>query len=243
MKKILMFFVFAALLFVSSGCSSSKVDDAALDRLEAELKKFSEVESMDYTIGVDVPSSEVKAEVYGSMIMKTKEISMAIDMEAAGQKVDKFMEIYFKDNMMYMSAMGAQQKQEADMSALDGIGLDPDTMQFDKESLKNNLEEASIKDNTIHLVVKDDVLQQSMKGQSSNLSSLGMDEVTEAAIDVECGDNLISSLTITITGKGDGETKEFSVYVKFANVNQVKGIEYPKDMETWPLTEETGILN
>ena len=103
MKKVLKWFACAALLFVSSGCSSSKVDDAALDRLEAELKKFSEVESMDYTMGVDAPDSKVKAEIYGSFIAETKEISMAVDMEASGQKMEKFMEIYFKDNMMYVS--------------------------------------------------------------------------------------------------------------------------------------------
>lgn len=242
MKKVLKWFACAALLFVSSGCSSSKVDDAALDRLEAELKKFSEVESMDYTMGVDAPDSKVKAEIYGSFIAETKEISMAVDMEASGQKMEKFMEIYFKDNMMYVSAMGTQQKQEADMSAFDGIGLDPDTMQFDKKSLKNNLKEATIKDNTIHMVIKDDVLKEYVKKQGSSLSSMGVDEITEASIDMECGEDLMNSLTITLTRTDDGETKTFSVYVKFANVNQIKEIEYPNGLDDWPLAENSGFL-
>lgn len=240
MKKVLTWLACAALLFMSSGCSSSSVDDAALDRLEAELKKFSEVESMDYTIGVE--SEDVKAEVYGSFIAETKEISLAVDMEAQGQKVDKFMEMYFKDNFMYLSMMGMQQKQEADMSDLDGLGLDADTMQIDKESLKENLKAASLKDDKIHLEIKDDVLKKSMEEQTSNLSTLGIEEITGAAIDMECGDSLMNSLTMTFTGTGDGETKTFSVYVKFADVNQVKKIEYPKDMETWPLADEAGLL-
>ncbi len=239
MKKVWKWLACAALLFVSVGCSSSSVDDAALDRLEAELKKFSEVESMDYTIGVD--STDVKAEVYGSFIAKTKEISMAVDMEAQGQKVEKFMEIYFKDNFMYMNMFGVQQKQEADMSSLDGLGLDSDTMQIDKESLKSNLKTATLKDDTIHMEIKDDVLKESLKNQSTDLSTLGIDEITDAAIDMECGDSLMESLSMTFTGTGDGETKTFSVYVKFANVNQVKKIEYPKDLAEWPLANSTDL--
>lgn len=237
MKKILTYFACAALLLIG-GCSSSKVDDAALDRLEAECKKFSEVDSMNYTIGVDMPSSEVKAEIYGSMILDTKEFSLAMDMEAAGQKMEKFMEMYLKDNMMYMSAMGTQQKQEADLSSLDDIGFDTDTMQFDKESLKENLSEASLKEDTIHMVIKDEVLKEQMEDKKDSFSTLGIDEVTQAAIDVECGEDLMQSITVTITGKGNGETQSFKIYVKFADVNQVKNIDYPKDIDSWPMAEE-----
>lgn len=71
---------------------------------------------------------------------------------------------------------------------------------------------------------------------------MGIDEITEASIDMECGDALMNSLTITLTGTDDGETKTFSVYVKFANVNQIKEIEYPNGLDDWPLAENSGFL-
>jgi len=238
MKKIITLIACIGLLFSVAACSKNKIEDEALDKLEAGIKKFSEVTSFDYTIGADAPTMDGKVELYGTLLLKDKpELSATLNIDAQGQKIDKFMEIYFKDNMMYMSALGSKQKQKADMSGLSGNTLDPDTLKVDKEKLKESLDEATIKDNKLHLVIKKDLIKKSFEENGTNLSSVKIDEVTGMAMDIELEKDFMKSATITVEGKSEGKAATFQVYLKLDNINSAGDIAYPDDLDSWSEAE------
>lgn len=241
MKKLTKLIACVGLLFTVVGCGSAKVSDDALDKLEASIKKFSEVTSFDYSIGMDAPALDTKAEVNGTFLSEGPQLSMNIDMEAAGQKMEKFMQMYLKDNMMYMSMMGINQKQEADMSAMGGFSFDPDTLNFPKDKLKEGLSEASIDGDTLHLVVKDELVKESVNKGETDLTSLGMKEVTGMNMDITLTDDFMSSAKLNIIGTTeDGSEVTVTAYINLENINKASEITYPKDLEEWPLAESTG---
>lgn len=241
MKKLVTLFACVGLLFSLSACSGSKVEDEALDRLEASIKKFSEIQSFDYTIGADM-GDQGKMEIDGTFLSEGPQLSMVMDMETQGVSLDKFMEIYLKDNMMYMSAMGQQMKQEADMSELSGMSFDPETMNFDKEAWKENLDEATISGDTLHLVVKEELLKEN-KAQMSSFASAGIKEISAASMDIELENDFIKSATIHLKGTdADGNAASIQVYLKLNDINAAKDITYPEGLDTWPLAEDTGLL-
>ena len=242
MKKILTCFACAALLLVG-GCSYptiNKVDEAALDRLEAECKKINEVHSISFAIGGRLPNYDDRIAINSSMIADTKELSITVKTENFKQEMENTIEAYYKDNMMYSNLMGTKEKQKIDQSPFDAVGITADAMKdavkFDREDLRERLSEASIKGDTIHMVIKNEVIQEKMKEQKSKVSSLDIDEVTQVAIDVDCREDLMQTVTMTLTGKADGAS--FSIYVIFSDFNQVKNIDYPKDIDSWPMAEE-----
>lgn len=240
MKKLTKLIACFGLLFAVAGCSSSKINDDALDKLEDSIKKFSEVQSFDYAIGMDAPAMDMKAEVNGTLLSEGPQISMNVDLEASGQKMEKFMELYLKDNMMYMSMFGTKQKQEADMSPLGSFSFDPETLNFDKEKIKEGLSEASLEGDTIHLVIKDDLVKESMAKGETDLTSLGMKEVTGISIDIKLVDDFMSSATMNIIGTSDDGEVTVSAYINLDNINNASKISYPADLEEWPLAESTG---
>lgn len=241
MKKLFTLFACVGLLFSLSACSSSKVEDEALDRLEASIKKFSEVQSFDYTIGADM-GDQGKMEISGTFLSEGPQLSMVMDMEAQGVTLDKFMELYLKENTMYMSAMGTKMKQEADTSEFSGISFDPDTMNFDRDALKENLDEATLSGNTLHLTVKEDLLKDN-EAQMNSFASVGIDKITAVSMDIELENDFIKDATIELKGTdADGKAASFQIYLKLNDINAAKEITYPEDLDTWPLAEDSGLL-
>ena len=103
MKKLTALVLSFGMLFSMAACSGSKVNDDALDKLEASVKKFSEVKSANYSADMDmtVDKENAKIKLYGDFITETKkplQLSMTLDMEASGQKVDKYMQLHVKDD-------------------------------------------------------------------------------------------------------------------------------------------------
>ncbi len=238
MKKLLTVFACIGLLFSLSACSGSKVEDAALDQLETSIKKFGEVESFHYSFGVDMSKQNSKVEVNGTFLSEGPQMSMVVDMKANGLTMDKFMEMYLKDGMTYISTMGTNMKQDAGMDSFAGVSFDWDDFNMDKEELKENLEEATLSGDKLHLVIKDDLIKESMKAQTTNLTAAGLEEVTGMAMDIELENDFVKTATITLSGKDTkGNSATFEIYMNLNDINSAKDIAFPEGMEDWPLSD------
>lgn len=240
MKKICKLFLCIGLLFMTFGCSKPKVDDEALDQLISAVKKFSELTSFDYTIGIDIPVKDVKAELYGSCLLDGPQFSMMLDMDAEGQKLEKFIEFYFVDNTMYASFMGMKQRQKVDnLEDVLNISVQGSLDDINKEEMKKMVKEASINGNKLRFVIKDEFLKDSIEKGETDLSQLDIQEVTSASSEIELEDGFIKSAKITAEGLSNGKKTTVSTYLELGDINKKESISFPKDMKEWPLKADT----
>ena len=81
---------------------------------------------------------------------------MTLDMEASGQKVDKYMQLHVKDDTMYMNMMDMMKqktslKDAMGTASIPNMNFDADTFKMNKEDMKKYLKEASVKGNDLKL--------------------------------------------------------------------------------------------
>ena len=159
MKKLTALLLSVGVLFSMSACSGSKVDDKALDALETAIQNVTEMKSADYDIQMEVSASGqmVKAGIDGTYNFESSkpQFSLGLDLSASGQKIDDYVTMYMDSNYVYTNMMGLQKEKEAikdTMNQIPSISLDNDTLKITKDKMKEYLEEASIKGDTLTLV-------------------------------------------------------------------------------------------
>lgn len=232
MKKLFQLFLCVGVLVTMFGCSKSKVDDEAIDRIVPAIQKFAELDSFDYEIGFESPAANGK--LYGSCLLEKMQLSLLLDLNAQGMKIDKFAELYIKDEMLYVSALGQKEKQNFEIPETLNVSFDPETVSIDKKSLKENLEVASIDSGKLHFEVKEETIKEAIKNGELNASDAGIDEVESVVFDIELENDFIKAMSLTIGGKTDNEEVSVTAYLKLDNINQKKAIDFPKDMDKWP---------
>lgn len=232
MKKLFQLFLCVGVLVTMFGCSKSKVDDEAIDRIVPAIQKFAELDSFDYEVGFESPAANGK--LYGSCLLEKMQLSLLVDLNAQGMKIDKFAELYIKDEMLYVSALGQKEKQNFEIPETLNVSFDPETVSIDKKSLKENLEVASIDSGKLHFEVKEETIKEAIKNGELNASDAGIDEVESVVFDIELENDFIKAMSLTIGGKTDNEEVSVTAYLKLDNINQKKAIDFPKDMEKWP---------
>lgn len=232
MKKLFQLFLCVGVLITMFGCSKSKVDDEAIDRIVPAIQKFAELDSFDYEIGFESPAANGK--LYGSCLLEKMQLSLLLDLNAQGMKIDKFAELYIKDEMLYVSALGQKEKQNFEIPETLNVSFDPETVSIDKKSLKENLEVASIDSGKLHFEVKEETIKEAIKNGELNASDAGIDEVESVVFDIELENDFIKAMSLTIGGKTDNEEVSVTAYLKLDNINQKKAIDFPKDMDKWP---------
>ena len=232
MKKLFQLFLCVGVLVTMFGCSKSKVDDEAIDRIVPAIQKFAELDSFDYEVGFESPAANGK--LYGSCLLEKMQLSLLVDLNAQGMKIDKFAELYIKDEMLYVSALGQKEKQNFEIPETLNVSFDPETVSIDKKSLKENLEVASIDSGKLHFEVKEETIKEAIKNGELNASDAGIDEVESVVFDIELENDFIKAMSLTIGGKTDNEDVSVTAYLKLDSINQKKAIDFPKDMEKWP---------
>lgn len=248
MKKLLTLLCSAGLLFSMAACSSSKVQDKALDALETSLNKIVEMKTATYSMGMDVKSGEETASIKlsGGYLADTAKPSFTavVDMESQGQKVDGFMKLYMKDNVLYYDMMGMKGKGPA-------TEIEQEEAKFEKFDLKKDeikpyLKKAELKGDSLVLELDADKLNKiAEKAESSkvaatanvkdstiskfNLTATRQDDfITKAVIDFEGTQKNASGKDEPISGK---------ITLEFNDINKGKALTFPdltdfKEVET-----------
>lgn len=241
MKKLIQLFLCSTVLFSMFGCSKPKIDEQAIDRIIPAVQKFAEVDSFDYELGFEAPLTNGK--LYGSCILDELQLSLFLDLTSNGMKSEKFAEVYIVDQTAYMNALGQKQKQKLEWGNMPSFSFDPETVGFDKEMFKENLKAASIEGETLHFELKDEIVQDASVKGDINFKEIGIDEVNNMIIDVELANDFFKSLTLTFEGLSNGEKVTVSAYLKLDSINEKKTLEFPKDLDTWPLAKSNNSGN
>lgn len=240
MKKLMTLFACLGLAITMASCSSTKVDEAALDKLETVAKKFTEVSSYDYSVTLVEKVEKISAKISGSFSATDGiQLSGIVDLEADGTAMDKFIEIYMKENMMYMSMLGTKIKSEVDLTAIDGLTMNPDEITIDKEVMKKYLSEATLKGNTLHLTFD----PKSFSEVDLAVSETSADDIKELSMDITLEDDFMKSATLSTTAEIEGKKQTITITLALDKVNAVESIEFPSDLDSYILDESNSALN
>lgn len=242
MKKLAALFLCAGMLFSMAACGGSKVSDDALDKLETSIKKFSEVKSANYTAAMDVTADKenVKLKLYGDFITETKkplQMSLTIDMEASGTKMEKYMQLFIKDdnvymNMMQMSKQKTTLKEMMGSTPMPSFNFDADTFKMNKEDMKKYLKEASVDGDKLKLSFDPKKMNEEVtKAEKEDKTSSSKVNFKKFDMDVTLKDGFMEKAVITMDATTTaGETKQEikgTITLETKNINKVTSINYP----------------
>lgn len=246
MKKITKLIACLGLAFTLVACSGAKVDDKALDQLEAVIQNITRMGSFDYELTFDAKQDSVEAQVKLTGAFKTEgglEASANVDFNADGQTMEKLVQLYFTDNAMFMRMLGQKQQTPIDLDALSSIPVTPFTSAIDKEAIKEILTSASVKGNVTSFEFDIDQLNEANNKTNatdalSSLTQTKTEEFKEFTVELTTTDNLIDKAVMHIVAIADGEEIEVDLTMTFSNINKVDTIEFPTDLDTYPVSEE-----
>lgn len=257
MKKLTALLLSIGVLFSMSACSGSKVDDKALDALETAIQNVTEMKSADYDIQMEVSASGqmVKAGIDGTYNFESSkpQFSLGLDLSASGQKIDDYVTMYMDSNYVYTNMMGLQKEKEAikdTMNQIPSISLDKDTLKIPKDKMKEYLEEASIKGDTLTLVFDKEKLNKELKDNLNSLASVNANvagnsvaNVKDATIKevklvvkLENGQFRKADMNFNMTQKANDKEEEANIKLsmEFKNVGKNQQVKFPADLKTYP---------
>lgn len=244
MKKLAVLLFSIGIIFSISACSS-KVDDDALNKLKDIMIENSKVKSANYQADMTVDDGEtnVKVIMAGGYLENEKDsvdMSISIDMEADGQALEDYMQMYLVDNVMYFNVMDMV-KQKMDFNTLMSSESLPSTTTedettFDKEAIKPYLTEASLDGDSLKLVFDDEKINEELKKtlEENNTSSLTSDSsftISSLEANIDAKDNLLNKATFTADMNAtEGETTQnmkFTIILTMKDHNKVDTLNIP----------------
>ena len=241
MKKLFAFVVAVGIVVILGACSKqSEVSEEAFDILVSCSQKMGELESLHFSVGMDMMEQNSKMELNGSFISEGPQMSMVMALEAQGNSMNDFMELYLKDNMVYLSALGTKMAQPIEAN----IPMGSKGMEFDREELKKNLEEATVDGDTLHMVLKKEWLEMG-NAQLKQMATASDAKINNIFWDIELEDDYMTKMALTLTGTDEkGKAFEFVINVVLDQFNSVEEIDFPQDLDEWPSAQEAdGVLS
>lgn len=241
MKKLAVLLLCIGITFSISACSS-KVNDDALSKLEDILIENSKVNSANYQIDMTVDDGETDAKVImsGGYLENEKnsvDMSISVDMEAEGQAIQNYIQMYLVDNVMYLNAMDIL-KQKMDLNTL--IPSDSLTTKteptFDKETIKPYLTEASLDGDSLKLVFDNEKINEELKKvleeeTTSSLTSTPSFTISSLEANIDSKDNLLNKATFTVDMSAtEGETTQnmkLTILLTMKDHNKVDTLNIP----------------
>lgn len=192
----------------------------------------------DTDMTVDKENAKIK--LYGGFISETKkplQLSMIMDMEASGQKLEKYMQLFVKDDTMYLNMMDMMKqktslKDAMGTASIPNVNFDADTFKMNKEDMKKFLKEASVKGNDLKLSFDVEKLNEETKKETekNNVTDANV-EFKKLDMDVTLNNDFMEKAVITMEMTNTkGETKQemngtISLTVK--DINKVSSIDFP----------------
>lgn len=253
MKKLKVLLLSVGILFTATACGGeeSKVSDKALDALETAIQNAAEMKSASYSLGINAKQEgeAIDAEVHGAYNFESSlpEFSLVIDVSAQGSKVENFMSIYVDKEFTYMNMMNIQkEKKPLDMGMIPDLSFDKKTFSLPKSEIKKYLKEASIDGNKLSLVFDVDKINKESNKLAAKgnplLSQADDTKMKEIKVDVTLKDKKISKAKMNfasssiVDGEETGDVKG-SITLTLKNIGSNKKVEFPKDLDTYPLAE------
>lgn len=246
MKKLFTLLCSIAVLFSMTACSSNSVEDEALDALETSINKIVEMKTASYSLTVDATVGEENAKVYlhGGYLADTAKPSFTavIDLESQDTKMENFMGLYMKDNIMYMDMEMMGMKQKTTMEEAEDSGLMPEDLEdiqnfkMNKEEIKPYLKKASLKDQTLTLELDPAKLTESVKdkGSTTGLTSSTADATySKFNLTVTLKDDFMTKAIIDFEGTqknattSEDETLSGTMTLEFTDINTGKALVFP----------------
>ena len=162
---------------------------------------------------------------------------MTLDMEASGQKVDKYMQLHVKDDTMYMNMMDMMKqktslKDAMGTASIPNMNFDADTFKMNKEDMKKYLKEASVKGNDLKLSFDVEKINEEAKKQTekNNVTDANV-EFKKLDMDVTLNNDFMEKAVITLEMTNTkGETKQElngTVSLTIKDINKVSNIDFP----------------
>ncbi len=245
MKKLVTLLLSIGMLLSMAACSNSsdsKVSDESLDKLEEFIKNLSEVSSANYEAEMEVTldKENMKLSVYGGYIVETEnplQFSLTMDMESEGSKLEKCIQLFVKDNVMYMNLLDwikqkATLEKVMENENISNFESSADEISMNKKVMKQYLKEASLIGNTLKLsfdvdkvnkVVKKEAGKLNIKGSTENVEKMDM----EITLNNGFMEKAVIFMDLTITE--NGVTQEFSSVISFIlkDINNVDQLNFP----------------
>ena len=161
--------------------------------------------------------------------------------------------MYMDSNYVYTNMMGLQKEKEAikdTMNQIPSISLDKDTLKIPKDKMKEYLEEASIKGDTLTLVFDKEKLNKELKDNLNSLASVNANvagnsvaNVKDATIKevklvvkLENGQFRKADMNFNMTQKANDKEEEANIKLsmEFKNVGKNQQVKFPADLKTYP---------
>lgn len=242
MKKLFAMICSVGLLFSMSACSSSKVEDNALDALETSINKIVEMKTATYSMEMNAQTGKDTAilTISGGYLADTANPSFTaiIDMEAEGEKMN-FMNVYYKESTTYMDMFGMKVKSPADTSEVGEFK--PEVFKLNKDEIKPYLKTAKLKDGTITMEldakkVNELVAEANKTDQGNALSSITntatSSNIKKFNMVVDTKDDFITKAVIdfegtTTTDTSTEENVKGVITITFNDINKGKALTFP----------------
>lgn len=238
MKKLTALVLCFGMMFSVAACAGPKVDDKALNTLEASVQKYSKLNSGSYSLVLDLTSDEKKAKVQLSgdfIASKDKpQLSANLSLEAEGQKIDNYMQLFLKDDSLYASILGISKekislKDLMKSANLPSTSTKTDTFKLNKDDMKPYLKEASLKGNDLNIVFDVDKINKLLYGVETPTKSKAAFKTLSMKATLKDGflENAVITLDVSDTGNKKIQTINGTLTLNMKNMNNVKTINFP----------------
>lgn len=226
-----------------AGCSSSKVEDKALDALEKGINKIVEMKTAGYSIQMDSTTGEEKnsMKLYGGYLADTAKPSFTatVDMTSKGSNMEGAFGFYLKDNEMYISMIGMKQK--TTLEDAEDAGVIPKELQdiqnfkLDKEQIKPYLRTAKLSGDTLTMELDPEKITEELKKQAEKTEAVDASELTYDKFNITATikDDFITKAVIDIEGTqtdaSSSKEQKISgnITIEFTDINAGKELSYP----------------
>lgn len=247
MRKLLTCLLSAGILLSMSGCSKSS-SDKALDATVTGLNNMVNMESASYSAGMtlNVMGENMTFDIHGGYLEKDDKlnISALVDIEESGAK-QNVINAYIKDDFLYLDMAG----EKAKMSLTDIINsfsqstagaADKKGEGIKKDDIKPYIKDAKMDGSKIELILDEKQVEKAVQDSVNESAATDGAETTvkvqNATITLEVKDDFIVDAAFDMKTKmnvslGQGADANadmnFTFYMKFADINANKDIEFP----------------
>ena len=204
--------------------------------------------SYDVDMDLDIEDEKVNMGISGGYLEKDGKLNLSVIVDATSEEetMDQLIEVYYKDDHMYLQMLGDQYQTDlsellSSMSPADKQeSQDTKSTGFKKADIEPYLTKASMDGNKIHLEFDTKKVQEAMTEAIAEAEkNIGYDitaKVKKTTADIEIKDDFIVDATIDFdinmivkdesnqSGAGD---MQLSFHVAFDDINQNKELKFP----------------
>lgn len=258
MKKLAVLLL--GVLFLLNGCTKEKAEEAAIKTYIQAVNNISNMESANFTLDMQF-NAEINQEpqnftihLNGAYNTDTSNIQLnsSIDIEQKETDMDNLFSVYIKDNTLYLNFMNIQ-KFKTELTPYKNLIND---LNLSKEKIFNTqnmideniideikpfLKEVQKDHDKITFTLDSSKVKEYLKEQAKEKNTSKSDTLNQVNFDTitlstTIKDDFIQDSQIHMIVKDPENEKDFidvTISFTFTNINKVKNISFPKDLDTY----------